>query len=80
MSCEEQGRLLDLYREAVSHYSATVNDMHLTRGKITKEEYDRLLRTTNKARADSETAYFSLERHVDKHGCQTFLRKPRGQI
>jgi hypothetical protein len=46
--CEEQNRLLKLYRAAVSEYSATVNDLAVTRGKITLQEYNRLLAVSEK--------------------------------
>ncbi len=39
MACEEQHRLLNLYRAKVSAYSAAVNDLTLTRGTIMLQEH-----------------------------------------
>jgi hypothetical protein len=41
VGCEEKSRLLDIYKAAVAHYSATVDDVSLTRGKTSQQEYDR---------------------------------------
>ena len=69
MRCEEQNRLLKLYRAAVSEYSATVNDLAVTRGKITLQEYNRLLAVSEKARTGSEEGRLALEGHTQEHGC-----------
>ena len=69
MACEEQHRLLDLYTAKVSAYSAAVNDLALTRGKIMLQEYNRLAAVTEKARAASEAARRVLDRHTEEHGC-----------
>ena len=50
MRCEEKDRLIGLYTAAVARYSATVNDTTVTRGKTSKQEYDRLLSLSEEAR------------------------------
>jgi hypothetical protein len=67
--CEEQARLLTVYRAKVAAYSASVNDLTLTRGKILKEDYDRLADVAEKARTASEVARLALGRHTQSHGC-----------
>jgi hypothetical protein len=69
VACKEQHRLLNLYRAKVSAYSAAVNDLTLTRGKIMLQEYNRLAAVTEKARTDSEAAQRALDRHRREHGC-----------
>ena len=69
MACEEQHRLLALYRARVSAYSVAVNDLTLTRGKIMLQQYDRLAAVTGKARTASEAARRALDQHKNEHGC-----------
>jgi hypothetical protein len=69
VACEEQDRLLTLYRAKVSAYSAVVNDLTLTRGKVILQEYIRLAAVTEKARAASEAARRALDQHTQEHGC-----------
>jgi hypothetical protein len=67
--CEEKDRLIGLYTAAVAHYSATVNDVSLTRGETSQREYDRLLSLPEPARIAAEAARLALGRHTRKHGC-----------
>ena len=67
--CEERDRLLTLYKTGVAHYSATINDLNLTRGKSSREEYDRLLSFSQDAWRLAENARLALDRHTEKHGC-----------
>jgi hypothetical protein len=69
MTCEEKRRLINAYGEAVKNYSTSVADLNLTRGKIPKGEYERLLDLSEKARRTSDKARVTLERHVAEHGC-----------
>jgi hypothetical protein len=69
MACEEQHRLLALYKARVSAYSDAVNDLTLTRGKIMLQEYNRLAAVTEKARTASEAARRALDQHTEEHGC-----------
>jgi hypothetical protein len=64
-----QDRLVGLYTAAVARYSATVNDTTVTRGKTSKQEYDRLLSLSEEARISAEAARLALGRHAHKHGC-----------
>lgn len=63
MRCEEQNRLLNLYKAKVSAYSATVDDLTLTRGKISVEEYGRLLAAMERTRTVSKKARLALDQH-----------------
>jgi hypothetical protein len=67
--CKEQTLLLNVYRAKVVAYSASVNDLTVMRGKISKEDYDRLADVTDKARTASEAARLALYRHTQEHGC-----------
>ena len=67
--CEEKTKLIEAYKVSVANYSTAVNDLNLTRGKISKPEYDHLLSNSEKARTASESARLELERHTRNHGC-----------
>jgi hypothetical protein len=67
--CEEKHRLIEAYKSSVVNYATAVNDLNLTRGKISKVEYDRLLSNSETAREASETARLELGRHTRKHDC-----------
>ena len=67
--CEEKHKLIEAYKTSVVHYATAVNDLNLTRGKISKVEYDRLLSSSETAREASETARLALDRHTRKHDC-----------
>jgi hypothetical protein len=67
--CEEKHQLIEAYKSAVSTYSASVNDLDLTRGTISRAEYDSLVLRAETARVASETARLELDRHILKHGC-----------
>ena len=69
MRCKERNRLIALYKAAVSHYSATVDDLNLASGKTSKQEYDRLLALSERDRASAEAALLALGDHTRKHGC-----------
>ena len=69
MRCEEKHQLIGLFKAGVSHYSAMVNDLNLTRGKTSKHEYDRLVVQAEEARIASERARLALDRHIQKHNC-----------
>jgi hypothetical protein len=67
--CEEKYRLLDLYKARVSAHSAAVNDITLTHGKTSKQEYDHLWDLAEKARRDSEASTLARYDHCLQHGC-----------
>jgi len=56
MLCEDKQRLLILYQAKVSAHSTAINDMTLTRGRTSKEEYEHLWALAENARRDSEAA------------------------
>jgi hypothetical protein len=67
--CEEKHKLIEAYKSAVVNYATAVNDLNLTRGKISTVEYDRLLLSSETTREASETARLELNSHTRKHGC-----------
>jgi hypothetical protein len=60
MPRKEQVVLRTAYGAKVAAYSASVNDLALTRGKIVREDYDRLAEVMNNARTASEAALVAL--------------------
>jgi len=69
MPCKEKERLRVLYNAASEHYSATMNDVAVTRGKTSKQEHDRLQSLADEARNVGDRTHLALERHKQKHGC-----------
>jgi hypothetical protein len=69
MPCNERTLLLNVYRAKVAAYSASVNDLTLTRDKLPKEDYDRLAAIMEQARTTSEVARLAIDRHTLEHGC-----------
>lgn len=49
--------------------NAAINDMVLARGKVSKEEYDRVRALADEARAALNRARQVLEQHKLDHGC-----------
>jgi len=62
--CKELTLLLNVYKAKVAAYSTTVNDLSVTRGKISMQEYNRLLVVSETARTASEVARLALDRHT----------------
>ena len=69
MHCEEKYRLLSVYKAKATAHSAAVNDLAVTRGKVSKQEYGHLWALTENARSESEAASRSLLQHTREHGC-----------
>jgi hypothetical protein len=67
--CEDKERLRVIYNVASEHYTTVVNDVTVTRGKTSKQEYDRLQSLVDEARKARDLAHLALERHKHKHGC-----------
>ena len=67
--CEEKERLRVFYKVASEHYTTAMNDVTLTRGKTSKQEYDRLQSLVDEARNARDQAHLELERHKQRHGC-----------
>jgi hypothetical protein len=67
--CEEKERLRVIYNVASEHYATAVNDVTVTRGKTSKQEYDRLQSLVDEASNARVRAHLALERHKEKHGC-----------
>lgn len=69
MHCEVKYRLLKLYKASVSAHAVAVGDLSKTRGKVSKQDYDRLWELTEKARGESDAASRALLDHTREHGC-----------
>ncbi len=69
MPCEEKRKLVSAYGVAVQRYSITVKDLDLTRGKITRQEYQNLFTLSEQARLEARKAHGALERHARNQGC-----------
>jgi hypothetical protein len=69
MHCEEKYRLIDVYRAALAGHSAAVNDLALTQGWASKEEYERLWALAQNAQRETEAASDELLRDAREHGC-----------
>jgi hypothetical protein len=69
MNCEEKIKLTNNYQTATSLFSEAVVELRRKTGTSTKEEYDRLSRAANDARAKSERARLALEQHIAGHRC-----------
>ena len=67
--CDRHRELLDLYQNAVSRFSATLEALRASQGAISKQEYGRLYGYVEQARTASEEARLNLEQHVAEHGC-----------
>jgi hypothetical protein len=67
--CEEKKRLVREYKEATVAFSEAVKELRRRMGISSKEEYKHLQRIANEARLKSEQTRFSLEQHIDTHGC-----------
>ncbi len=69
VECEEKKWRVAFYKSAVAHYSGTVKDLGVGRGKIRKADYVGLLALSELARLSSESARLELEKHTQEHGC-----------
>ena len=69
MSCEEKARMAREYEVATSAFSESVKELHRKIGTSLKDEYTRLTQISNEARAQSEQARLTLEKHIATHGC-----------
>ena len=67
--CEEKQRLRVLYSRAVLANSRAIDDILLSRGKTSKDEYERLRLRRDKARHALNSARSALEQHKQEHGC-----------
>ena len=68
-ACEEKQQLLTAYRTAAHRYNVAVEALCLARNGSQKTDYNRMLRTSELARAKSEQARINFEAHVAEHGC-----------
>jgi ElaB/YqjD/DUF883 family membrane-anchored ribosome-binding protein len=67
--CAEKQRLRVLYGQAVLDNSRAIDDILLSRGKTSKDEYERLRLRRDKARHALNSARSALEQHKQEHGC-----------
>jgi hypothetical protein len=64
--CEEKHRLIEAYKSLVVNYGTAVNDLNLTRGRIYKVEYDRLLLSCSPTPDSSVPGIAGLARLIGK--------------
>ena len=69
MLCEHKLRLIDLHKDATFLYSLAVTDLAVTRGKISQEEFERLLAFAQKTRTTAEALRHEFWKHAEEHGC-----------
>ena len=67
--CEEKQRLRVVYGEAVRVNSVAVNEVLNARGKVSRQECDRLRARSDEARHALNSARSALEQHKQEHGC-----------
>lgn len=67
--CEEKKRLRALYQQADKRHSSAVSDVLRVRGKVSKEELDRIRALVDEARNARNLARVALEQHKKEHGC-----------
>jgi hypothetical protein len=67
--CEEKTGLVREYKDATAAFSEAVKELRRRMGTSPKDEYKHLQQIANEARLKSEQTRFSLEQHIDTHGC-----------
>jgi hypothetical protein len=67
--CQEKQRLRILYSQAVEINCCAVEGLIQARGRVSKQEYDRLLAVRNEVRQMLNSARSALEQHKQEHGC-----------
>lgn len=68
-TCDEKMRLLQVYQAAAERYQLRLQELRERTATSPKEEFDRLRRAAEAARAESDRASSALQRHVENHGC-----------
>ena len=68
-SCEERQRLRVLSNAATIQFTQAMNNVVLRRGKVAKEEYDRVRLVMEQARDCRNAARQALAQHKQEHGC-----------
>jgi hypothetical protein len=69
VSCAEKLLLRTLYGEALKRRDAAINAVLLIRGKVSKQEYDRVRALADEARVALNLARQALEQHKQDHSC-----------
>lgn len=69
VSCAEKLLLRTLYGEALKRRDGAINAVLLVRGKVSKQEYDRVRAHADEARAALNLARQALEQHKQDHCC-----------
>jgi hypothetical protein len=67
--CEQKQKLITAYSDSIAGYAAAVNDLHITRRKSLKKDYERLRLLAEDARETVEGARLALDWHTQEHGC-----------
>jgi hypothetical protein len=69
MTCSEKARLMRDYDAATTKFSEAVSQLQQKLGTSTRAEYEGLQRISDEARARSEQARLTLDRHMAAHDC-----------
>ena len=69
MDCPEKQHLRKIYNLEAERFTAAVEDVNVSRGKTSKEAYDRLRAVVDDARNARNAARLALEQHRQTHGC-----------
>jgi hypothetical protein len=69
VSCAEKLLLRTRYGEALKRRDTAINAVLLVRGKVSKQEYDRVRALADEARAALNLARQALEQHKQDHSC-----------
>ena len=67
--CEERQRLRILYNAASKAHATAVNNVLVSRGKTTQQEYERVRALADDAKMARNAARLALQRHAEEHGC-----------
>ncbi len=67
--CSEKTRLRVVFQSAFDRHGKAVDETLRARGKVPKQEYERIRAVEDAARADRNAAQLALERHTQEHGC-----------
>jgi hypothetical protein len=67
--CKEKQRLRSIYAQAVERHNRLVNEVTAVRGKVSKEEYERVRALADNARNARTVARQALEQHKREHRC-----------
>ena len=69
LHCDERQRLTDEWSQAVAVFSAAVDELHNSMGRVPLADYKPLHAATEQARQLTKLARVALDLHRQAHGC-----------